>query len=334
VSEWAAFFSYAHHDDEAQAGRLRKLAVLLGTEVKSQTGKAFEIFVDREDIQWGTNWERALGEGLERSTFLIPVITPSYFVSEYCREELTRFLDKEKRLGRDDLVLPVYYIDAPVLSDESLRSGDKLASALQKHQYVDWRKLRRTSLQTKQVGIAIDEMAARLRTSIAAPSTGSADRIAQTGSGDEAVNEARAQAAISETAVTAREAARRETVGRLLIAQRRSREASHELARAGGASRDQRLKEEATSAYDEFIDLYHLLNLDASRDMWKEARGLRRVLGAMLQEAQLGNAEKCEALAKVAQKARQNLERSFRMELGHEPLQARRRLGEYDVAGE
>jgi hypothetical protein len=129
-------------------------------------------------------------------------------------------------------------------------------------------------------------------------------------------------------------AALRETYAQLLIAQRRSREASRKLARAGGASSDQRLETEATSAHDEFIDLYHRLNLDASTEMWKDARGLRRVLDAMLEEARRGDAEDCDADAEVARKARQNLEGSFRAQLGHKPLQKRKHLGEHHVDGD
>lgn len=125
-------------------------------------------------------------------------------------------------------------------------------------------------------------------------------------------------------------AALRETYAQLLIAQRRSREASRRLAQAGGASRDQRLEREATSAHDEFIDLYHRLNLDASTQMWKDARGLRRVLSLMLKAARRGRAEECEALAGFARKARQNLEGSFRRRLKHKPLQRRKSLGVHD----
>jgi hypothetical protein len=126
-------------------------------------------------------------------------------------------------------------------------------------------------------------------------------------------------------------AALRETYAHLLVAQRRSREASVELARAGTSSSDrQRLEREATAAHSDFIDQYHQLSLDASRDMWKDARGLRAVLDDMLKEARRGNRAACESLIKVARSARQNLERSFRIRLEYDPLQERRDLGEYD----
>ncbi len=126
----------------------------------------------------------------------------------------------------------------------------------------------------------------------------------------------------------AREALR-EIYKQLLVAQRRSRQVSLELSRVGGATNDSGLARDATSAHSDFIDLYHSLNLDASRDMWKDARALRNVLDDMHEAAQAADAKRCEQLYGVARLARQNLERSFRSRLGYEPLQKEQDLGDY-----
>jgi hypothetical protein len=136
-------------------------------------------------------------------------------------------------------------------------------------------------------------------------------------------------------------AALRETYAQLLVAQRRSRQASLELARSGGSlgrrhrrsgrtSDELHIGELAESAHSEFIDFYHRLNLDASEEMWRDARALRHVLDDMLDSGREGNAEKCERLMKLARSARQNLERSFRIRLKNKPLQSHRDLGKYD----
>lgn len=121
-------------------------------------------------------------------------------------------------------------------------------------------------------------------------------------------------------------AALRETYADLLAAQRRSREASIELARAGGAAHREELETTATNALADFLDAYHRLNLDATDEMWRDARGLRDVLEDMLKSSKRGDTKETEGLKTVARKARQNLERSFRMRLGHRPLQSRRTL--------
>ncbi|MCA1698461.1 MAG: hypothetical protein LC790_05965 [Actinobacteria bacterium] len=138
-------------------------------------------------------------------------------------------------------------------------------------------------------------------------------------------------------------AALRDTYNKLLVVQRRSRETSLALARRTGgadaADRNRALASQATAAHEAFVEHYHQLNLDASPEMWIEARGLRDVLDKMLELALGADAgepatrpevNEVEALAALARDARQNLERSFRSRLGHPTLQRRNKLCEYD----
>jgi hypothetical protein len=117
-------------------------------------------------------------------------------------------------------------------------------------------------------------------------------------------------------------AALRDCYAQLLVAQRKSREASVELGRAGGSGNTDQEKA-AVQAHGEFIDRYHRLSLDADRAMWEDARALRRVLDELLKAGQKGDTAECERLVESARKARQNLERSFRLRLEHDPLQNR-----------
>lgn len=123
-------------------------------------------------------------------------------------------------------------------------------------------------------------------------------------------------------------AALRAAYALLLVAQRRSREAFVLLAKS--ASDDIKVDAAATQAYALFIDEYHRLALDASDDMWRELRRLRRILGAMKSSAQKRDAASCDELFELARDARQNLEGSFRKRLGYSPLVERNDLGKYD----
>jgi hypothetical protein len=122
----------------------------------------------------------------------------------------------------------------------------------------------------------------------------------------------------------------RETYSQLLVAQRKSREGSLELARQNASASEKYPSDAAVAAHDQFIDLYHRLNLDADDAMWRDARALRKVLDDLLKAAQQGSVVNCEGLVGTARDARQNLERSFRIRLGYPPLQKRRPLGKYD----
>jgi TIR domain len=158
-----AFMSYAHVDDEFNKGRLTEFSQCLSREVSLHLGDDFPIFLDRKDIKWGDSWKERIGESIDCTTFLIPIITPSFFNSNYCRDELNRFLDRERKLGRNDLILPVYFIHTSLLHDESKRNGDNLAQTIASRQYADWRKLRHKKFDSEEVCEALDNLATQIR---------------------------------------------------------------------------------------------------------------------------------------------------------------------------
>ena len=77
----AAFLSYARFDDQHHDGLISELREQLSAEVRVQTGTAFPIFQDREDISWGQNWQSRIDETLDAVTLLLPVVTPGFFHS-------------------------------------------------------------------------------------------------------------------------------------------------------------------------------------------------------------------------------------------------------------
>jgi parallel beta-helix repeat protein len=157
----AAFLSYDHLDD--RYGHISQFKERLSDEVCIQTGEEFSIFQDRSDISWGENWRRRIEDSLDYVVFFIPIITPSFFKSEYCRTELKQFLEREKRLHRRDFVLPVYYVSTPLLDDADRRAEDELAREISKRQYADWRELRFEPFDSPRVGKELERLAAQIR---------------------------------------------------------------------------------------------------------------------------------------------------------------------------
>lgn len=163
----AAFLSYVHEDDKH--GHITKLRERLCDEVEAAVGVEFPIFQDRKDIEWGDNWRERIVDSLDAVTFLIPVISPRFFNSTHCRGELRRFLEREKRLGRSDLILPIYFIDTPLLNDEEERAEDDLAEAIASRQYSDWRELRFEPFTNPQVGKTLQRLAIKIRDTLPRP---------------------------------------------------------------------------------------------------------------------------------------------------------------------
>jgi F-box protein 11 len=156
-----AFMSYVHTDDKYK--HLTTLRERLSDEVQVQAGREFPIFQDSEGIKLGQNWKQRLETALDEVTFLIPIITPGFFNSKYCRDELQRFLEHERRLNRNDLILPIYYVDCPLLNDEKQRAQDELAQAIASRQYADWRELRFEPFTNPQVGKTLAQLAVQIR---------------------------------------------------------------------------------------------------------------------------------------------------------------------------
>jgi len=158
-----AFMSYVHLDDEHEAGRLTQFRERLSGEVRMQTGEEFPIFQDRTDIKWGQNWREHIDESLDKVTFLIPIITPCFFKSAECRSEVEQFLERERKLKRNDLILPVYYVSCPLVDDEERRQADDLARVIAERQWADWRDLRFEPFTSPDVRKALADMAIQIR---------------------------------------------------------------------------------------------------------------------------------------------------------------------------
>lgn len=137
-----AFLSYTRFDDKYLNGGISALREALEQSVQARTGKPFRIFQDVDDIKPGDAWARKLDQAIEAAQLFIPILTPNFFTSDFCRREAMAFLDYEARAGRDDLVLPIYLLDSDQLNDEQCRQADEIARRLHERQYADWRKLR------------------------------------------------------------------------------------------------------------------------------------------------------------------------------------------------
>lgn len=136
-----AFLSYVRDDDAHDLGRISDLRTRLEGEVRIQTGRPFPIFQDRNDIVWGERWRERIKEAIDSISFLIPIITPSYFRSHMCREEFEAFLLRERSLGLPRLILPIYYVSADEI-DDAAKHPDDMAAVLRERNWSDWRELR------------------------------------------------------------------------------------------------------------------------------------------------------------------------------------------------
>ncbi len=154
------FWSYVHADDDAESGRIAQLARDVVAQFEMLTGESISLFLDRDRLQWGDDWRPKVDASLSSIAFFVPVITPRYFMSKECRRELNYFARQAQRLGIEELVLPVLWIDVPGLHDDD--PTDELLALVKRFQWSDWTTLRFSDLGSGEYRKAVADLAARL----------------------------------------------------------------------------------------------------------------------------------------------------------------------------
>jgi len=155
-----AFWSYVHADDEAEGGRICRLARDVVAQYQLLTGEAIELFLDRDDIKWGDAWRDRIDSSIQSAAFFVPVLTPRFFMSPECLREFQLFARQATELGVTDLVLPLHYVNVPALSEDELDSD--LVALVREFQWEDWRKLRLEDINSTDYRTAVVRLAERI----------------------------------------------------------------------------------------------------------------------------------------------------------------------------
>lgn len=181
-----AFLSYTRLDNEFFGGEITALRKFLELGVKVVTGQRdFGIFQDIDGIEFGQQWQKVLDQAISGALLLMPIITPLFFSSDGCRDELQKFLAHEKALGRDDLILPIYYVTAPVLEKKDLLAKDSLATAISARQRVDWRPQADLPIDDPKTRAAVRDLAQKIAAAIARTEAPALESRAPEAAGDQ-----------------------------------------------------------------------------------------------------------------------------------------------------
>jgi hypothetical protein len=172
LPELIGFFSYSREDDEDSSGALSALRDRIQRELRGQLGRSkstFRLWQDKEAIAPGKLWEDEIKTAAGQAVFFIPIITPTVIRSHYCKFELDSFIARETKLGRDDLVFPILYINVPELDDSAQRQNDPVLAIVAKRQYLDWREFRHRDIQSMDVKEQIERFCAHVCAALRRP---------------------------------------------------------------------------------------------------------------------------------------------------------------------
>jgi hypothetical protein len=92
--EFDIFISYAHHDNETHDAWVHAFHDRLAADFRSRSGKKLNLFLDREGLNPGAALSERLTGALNGSAILIPILSPAYLSSRWCRREFLHFMEQ------------------------------------------------------------------------------------------------------------------------------------------------------------------------------------------------------------------------------------------------
>ncbi len=160
----SVFLSYVRRDDDAQRGRITQFARDLTETYELLYGHPVTLFVDREDIARGENWQQRLGEELGAATFLLAVVTPRYLTSEACRREVVDFGAAAEGTRDPGLLLPLVWVD--ISGTDVVAENDPVRRLLYAGQQLDVTPVRRLERGSPAYEELVEQVAARLKATV------------------------------------------------------------------------------------------------------------------------------------------------------------------------
>ncbi len=157
---FVAFFSYTHADDEIDHGILSKIRERLEKALQANLGSpGAQVFQDRDDIELGDLWEARLTKATDEAVFLIPIITPSFYNSKFCRMEFMRFWSKAKANPESARIIPILWRDGLPVGDVAGKDAPEVIEAVKALQHDDWQNLRLHDVKDREMRQKIEELA-------------------------------------------------------------------------------------------------------------------------------------------------------------------------------
>ena len=167
------FLSYVHDDDARSRGRMVQFAKDVAESYAYLFGFDIELFVDRDDIEWGDVWQDRLDTELSSVPFLMSMITPRYLRSDACRREVLQFstADPAKAARR---LLSIQWIDIDDV--DVVPDTDPVLLRLKAAQWIDMTDKRLLAVGSPEYDREVEETARRLRRAISAHRSSAATR--------------------------------------------------------------------------------------------------------------------------------------------------------------
>ena len=189
----SVFLSYVHADDDYHDGMLTEFARAV-EKTCAYKSAPIELILDKDTLHWGDDWDERLQQEVERTTFLLAMVTNRYVASPACRKEFIQFRAKTRAAGYNGLL--TLLVDAPNWDRMDLRADPTarlIRDTINQYQWLEpetpFEDLEPGGRRFKRVARKVaDELIRRIdrRKAYSAPASAAAstDSAAPGGSGD------------------------------------------------------------------------------------------------------------------------------------------------------
>ncbi len=127
-----------------------------------------QLFIDK-DIEKGSDWPETLSNALHRSCYLLAILTPRYFRSEWCLAEWQTMRARENQIKTTTknnvprLIYPIVFSDGEHFPEEAKRMQWRTEMHQYAYPYPQFRKTERYLVFHDVVGEIADELAKKLK---------------------------------------------------------------------------------------------------------------------------------------------------------------------------
>lgn len=161
------FWSYAKRDD-AKPYHVSQLREQFQVILEQCVGDDIDLFQDKTGLKWGDEWRAKLESEVKRSSAFVCVLSPSFFKSKMCVQELVWALNVNESVS----IYPILYRACPKglkssfseESDSHVESLNERSARITEYQYVDFTKVRNEPKDSVAVRKFLDEICEQIAT--------------------------------------------------------------------------------------------------------------------------------------------------------------------------
>ena len=151
------FISYSSIKD--LNGTVSEFHKYLQNEIQLNTSSSVTVFLDKEGIKDGNNWQGTLSKALDECTVFVLLLSPSWLHSDWCRKEYLYFKSlPPTHIQR--VIIPLRWVNT-IAADAQNNTEEDIINQINEIQQVNWLQLRYDSDYQKSESLrrAVGELA-------------------------------------------------------------------------------------------------------------------------------------------------------------------------------